>query len=230
MKYGIPLMERKIIITEDGSHTVSIPEMGVTYHSIHGAIQESKHVFIEAGFNYVIDTLSKAQINILDVGFGTGLNALLTAINLEEILKTGYYVALEPYPLTGDEVHLLNYCNQLARKDLQDDFIRLHQCEWNKSITLTDRFLLHKSNNTLQTFEHTSNFDLIYFDAFDPDVQPELWTKDVFEKLYRMLKENGILVTYSSKGDVRRALQSTGFYVEKIPGATGKREMIRAKK
>jgi tRNA U34 5-methylaminomethyl-2-thiouridine-forming methyltransferase MnmC len=223
-------MERKIVITEDGSYTVSIPEMGVTYHSIHGAIQESMHVFIEAGFNYVFDKLNNDQIRILEVGFGTGLNALLTAIEAKKAKTSIYYVAMEPYPLTDEEVQSLNYCDQLARKDLQESFISMHQCEWNKNIVVTKNLLLHKSNYTLQTFEQTSKFDLVYFDAFDPNVQPELWTKEIFEKLFSILEPNGILVTYSSKGDVRRALQSAGFTVEKIPGAKGKREMIRAEK
>ncbi|HWC53250.1 MAG TPA: MnmC family methyltransferase, partial [Chitinophagaceae bacterium] len=111
-----------------------------------------------------------------------------------------------------------------------ESFISMHQCEWNKNIVVTKNLLLHKSNSDLQKFEHTSKFDLIYFDAFDPNVQPELWTKEIFEKLFSILEPNGILVTYSSKGDVRRALQSAGFNVEKIPGPKGKREMVRAKK
>lgn len=223
-------MERKIIITEDGSHSISIPEMNVTYHSIHGAIQESIHVFIEAGLRYFINSSSSEQLSILEIGFGTGLNALLTAIEAERTEKSIYYVALEPSPLSNEEIHSLNYCQLLGRNGLQEDFIRMHQCEWNKSIVVTENLLMHKSNYMLQIFEHTTKFDLIYFDAFAPAAQPELWTKDVFEKLYGMMAAEGILVTYCSKGEVRRNMLAAGFTVEKIPGPKGKREMLRAKK
>lgn len=202
----------------------------MTYHSIHGAIQESIHVFIEAGLRYCINYSTPEQLNILEIGFGTGLNALLTLIEAEKTKQSIYYVALEPYPLNEKEVHLLNYCELLRRKDLQEDFIKMHQCEWNKSIVVTENFLMHKSNYTLQTFEHKTKFDLIYFDAFGPAAQPELWTKDVFEKLYRMMANEGILVTYCSKGDVKRNMQAAGFTIEKIPGPKGKREMLRARK
>jgi len=220
-------MERKIITTKDGSHSIAVPEMNVTYHSIHGAIQESMHVFIEAGFRS--DYFRQKESNsILEVGFGTGLNALLTAIEAEKTEKSIYYLALEPFSISVEQVHLLNYCELLNRKDLQEDFIRMHQCEWNKSMAVTENLLMHKSNSTLQTFRHPTKFDLIYFDAFAPAAQPELWTKDIFEKLFRMMNDQGILVTYCSKGDVRRAMQSAGFIVEKLPGPPRKREMIRA--
>jgi len=158
------------------------------------------------------------------------LNTLLTAIEAEKLEKSIYYVALEPYPLSVEEALPLNYCELLGRKDLQDDFIRMHQCEWNKSLVVTENVLLHKSNYTLQTFQHATKFDLIYFDAFAPGAQPELWTKEIFDKLYSMMSKNGILVTYCSKGDVRRAMQAAGFIVEKLPGPPGKREMVRAMK
>jgi len=220
-------MERKIITTKDGSHSIAIPEMNVTYHSIHGAIQESMHVFIEAGLHRSGHLALPGSCNILDVGFGTGLNALLTAIKADKTEKSIYYVALEPFPMSIEQAHLLNYCELLNRKDLQEDFIRMHQCEWNKSLSLTEEILMHKSNYTLQTFQHATKFDLVYFDAFAPAAQPELWTQDIFEKLFGMMNEKGILVTYCSKGDVRRAMQAAGFTVEKIPGPPRKREMLR---
>lgn len=223
-------MERKIIITEDGSHSIAIPAINVTYHSIHGAIQESMHVFIEAGLRYVINSSTTKQLNLLEIGFGTGLNTLLTAIEAEKIGTSIYYVGIEPYPLSNEEVCSLNYCALLGRKDLQDDFIKMHQCEWNKSIAVTGNLLIYKSNQKLQSFEENKKFDLIYFDAFAPNAQPELWTKEVFEKLYGMMAAGGILVTYCSKGDVRRAMQAAGFSVEKIPGPPHKREMLRAVK
>ncbi len=219
-------MERKIILTGDGSHSVSMPEMGVTYHSVHGAIQESMHVFIEAGFKSACT--NQSVCSILEVGFGTGLNALLTAIEAEKTGSSIYYVALEPYPLGAEEILSLNYCKQLNRKDLQDDFIRMHQCEWNKSIAVTENLLLHKSKYMLQSFEHITKFDLIYFDAFAPAAQPELWTKDVFDKMFSLLAPGGVLVTYCSKGEVRRNMMAAGFKVEKLPGPQQKREMLRA--
>ena len=221
-------MERKVIITKDGSHTIAVPEMNVTYHSVHGAVQESLHVFIEAGFREALKSNHIEPLKILEVGFGTGLNALLTAIEAEKTEKSIYYVALEPYPLSNEEVLLLNYCELSGHKDLQEDFIRMHQCEWNKSIVVTENLILHKSNYTLQTFDDKMKFDLIYFDAFAPNTQPELWTKEIFEKLYSIMLPGGILVTYCSKGEVRRAMQAAGFNVEKLPGPPGKREMIRA--
>ena len=222
-------MQRQPIITKDGSHTISIPELNVTYHSVHGAIQESLHVFINAGLQPVLNSPATGSLSILEVGFGTGLNALLTAIEAEKTEKSIYYVALEPFPLNNSVIHLLNYCELLDRQDLQENFIQLHQCEWNKSIAVTEQFLLHKSGKPLQQFEHAAKFDLVYFDAFAPSAQPELWTTDVFKKMIGLMHPGGILVTYCSKGDVRRAMQAAGFLVEKIPGPPGKREMVRAK-
>lgn len=221
-------VERKIIITKDGSHTVAIPELNVTYHSIHGAVQESKHVFIEAGLKYLFSQFENEHIWILEVGFGTGLNALLTAVEIEGLDTNIYYVALEPFPISTEEVQTLNYCAQLNRKDLQDDFERMHKCEWNKSVTVTENILMHKSKHVLQEFEHGGGFDLVYYDAFAPAAQPELWTKEIFQKLFYMLKPNGVLVTYCSKGDVRRAMTAASFTVKKLPGPPGKREILRA--
>jgi len=221
-------MERKIILTSDGSHSISVPELNVTYHSIHGAITESLHVFIEAGYKLVCSQ-PLYQCSILDVGFGTGLNALLTAIEAQKAEQSMYYVALEPSPLTEQEFLALNYCELLNRKDLQEDFIRMHKCEWNKGIAFTEEVLMHKSDSSLQSFDHKNKFDLIYFDAFAPKAQPELWTKEVFDKMFSMLQPGGILVTYCSKGDVRRTMQAAGFEVEKLPGPPRKREMLRAR-
>ena len=219
-------MQRKIILTSDGSHSIEIPELRITYHSIHGAIQESKHVFIDAGLRS--DHLRKFDHwAILEIGFGTGLNALLTAIELEKTERSTYYVALEPFPLEQEKVDSLNYCELLGRKDLQHDFMRMHECEWNKGLVATEHLLMHKSDHTLQSFDHKTKFNLIYFDAFAPNIQPELWTKEIFEKMFALLEPGGILVTYCSKGDVRRAMQAAGFVVEKLPGPKGKREMIR---
>jgi tRNA U34 5-methylaminomethyl-2-thiouridine-forming methyltransferase MnmC len=221
-------MRKEIVITRDGSHAISIPEMNVSYHSVYGAIQESKHVFIDAGFNYLLSRSIGSPIHILEVGFGSGLNVLLTVIEANKMGLSVYYVALEPFPLSDSEFNLLNYCERLERNDLQNDFIKMHYCEWNKTVAVTENILLHKSNHTLQAFECTSKFELIYFDAFDPHVQPELWAKEIFVNLFDLLMMNGFLVTYCSKGDVRRAMIEAGFAVEKLKGPPGKREMLRA--
>jgi tRNA U34 5-methylaminomethyl-2-thiouridine-forming methyltransferase MnmC len=223
-------VERKIISTSDGSSTVSIPEMNVTYHSVHGAIQESLHVFIDAGFKYVLPTKAKERINIFEMGLGTGLNALLTLIEADQLKQPVYYTAIELFPLDKKEIRELNYCEQLCKPGYKKLFEKLHQCEWDKDIIITPFFTLHKTNNDLIDFSTTQSFTIIYYDAFAPVAQPELWTKEVFEKLYSILSPGGILVTYCSKGDVRRAMQTAGFSTEKIPGPPGKREMLRARR
>lgn len=222
-------MERRVISTADGSSTVSIPEMNVTYHSTHGAIQESLHVFIQAGLNQTLSRLS--AVSILEMGFGTGLNALLTLMEAEAAKKPVRYTAIELYPLEPEQIKMLNYCEQLDRNDLQESFESLHRSAWEKDISITENFTLFKSGTDLLKFEipqHSQQFHLIYFDAFAPAAQPQLWTSNVFEKLYASLSPDGILVTYCSKGDVRRAMQGAGFRVEKLAGPPGKREMVRA--
>jgi len=221
-------MQRKLILTSDGSHTVSLPELNVTYHSIHGAIQESRHVFIEAGLKGL--SLGEANnLGIFEAGFGTGLNALLTIIEAERLKRNVYYETVEQFPMNGDETSLLNYCTQLDREDLQPIFEQLHSCEWEQKINITSNFIFKKTRTNLLTFETSERFELIYFDAFAPNVQPELWTKEIFEKMFALLEPGGILVTYCSKGDARRAMQAAGFIVEKLPGPKGKREMIRCR-
>lgn len=216
-------MQRMPIITKDGSHTISIPELGVTYHSHHGAVQESMHVFINAGL-----LVSDTSTCILEMGFGTGLNALLTLIEAEKLQRLVHYTALELFPLQREEIIILNYCQQLNREYLNPFFQQLHACEWEKDIPITPHFTLHKKRKDLINFSTDQQINLIYFDAFAPAAQPELWTKEIFEKLFAMLESGGILVTYCSKGEVRRNMQAAGFTVEKIPGPPGKREMVRA--
>ena len=221
-------MQRQPIITKDGSHTISIPEMNVTYHSHHGAIQESMHVFINAGLKYVSGNLPKTGISIFEMGFGTGLNALLSFIEAEKNQVKIHYTTVELFPLQEHEITSLNYCEQLHRKDLEPVFHQLHQSEWEKDIHISPYFTIHKTKASLLNFTTSKFFNLIYYDAFAPSAQPELWTKQVFEKLFLMLMPGGVLVTYCSKGDVRRAMQAAGFGVEKIQGPPGKREMVRA--
>ncbi len=223
-------MERKVILTEDGSHTVSIPSMGVSFHSIHGAVQESKYIFIEAGLNFFISHSSNKTIRVFEAGFGTGLNALLTYLEAEKRNLEIYYETVDLYPLNETEFRSLNYCTLLERSDLQSVFEKMHLCEWGKQIPVSPFFSLKKINSDLPAIKTIGKFDLIYFDAFDPKAQPELWSAEIFGKMFSILKKNGILVTYSSKGEVRRAMQSAGFSIEKIPGPKGKREIVRAVK
>jgi tRNA U34 5-methylaminomethyl-2-thiouridine-forming methyltransferase MnmC len=221
-------MERKIIMTKDGSASISIPEMNVTYHSVHGAIQESLHVFINAGLHYLINQPTRKTINIFEMGFGTGLNALLTLIEADKVKQPVHYTVIELHPLDQSEIKSLNYCEQSRQSVYQASFEKLHSCEWEKDIVVNSSFTFHKTKADLLDFSTHQLFNLIYYDAFAPIAQPELWTKNIFEKLYGLMSPGGTLVTYCSKGDVQRAMKAAGFKIEKLPGPIGKREMIRA--
>ncbi|MGC4035374.1 MAG: tRNA (5-methylaminomethyl-2-thiouridine)(34)-methyltransferase MnmD [Chitinophagaceae bacterium] len=202
-------MQRQLVITEDGSHTIAIPESNITYHSMHGAIQESMHVFIEAGFKFRTEMPDKPdQLNVLEFGFGTGLNALLTLIESIKTRQHIHYTAIESFPLTIEESGQLNYCALLHRMDLQSVFDKMHSCDWEKHEVITSSFELFKTKSPVPELKSNNLFDIIYFDAFDPATQPELWTSEIFSDLYKMMSNNGVFVTYSSKGDVRRALKA----------------------
>lgn len=216
------------MLTQDGSHTIAIPELQVTYHSTFGAVQESKHVFIEAGLIPLLP--SHNRIHILEVGFGTGLNALLSLGETEKTGSTIAYTAIEPFPLTKEEAQALNYCDQLLRPDWKLYFQQMHACGWEKEELVTPRFLIYKTMSPLQAYSLKHKQQLIFFDAFAPAAQPELWSREVFDQLYQLLDPGGMLVTYCSKGSVHRTMQDAGFIVEKLPGPPGKREMIRAVK
>ncbi|HVX28190.1 MAG TPA: tRNA (5-methylaminomethyl-2-thiouridine)(34)-methyltransferase MnmD [Parafilimonas sp.] len=223
-------LPRIIQLTGDGSHTISIPELNITYHSKHGAIQESMHVFIKEGLQNLLskNLFGNDEIfNILEVGFGTGLNAFLS-LN-EAILqnKKIFYQCIEPYPLFIDEAKKLNYSSAL-NSQFEKYFLQLHECRWDKKVLIQPLFLFEKFKTLLQDFSTNKKFHLIYFDAFDPNAQPEMWTENIFKKMFDMLYTNGMLVTYCSKGIVRRAMQATGFNVEKLKGPAGKREIVRA--
>jgi tRNA U34 5-methylaminomethyl-2-thiouridine-forming methyltransferase MnmC len=222
-------MQRNLIVTKDGSHSIEIPELQVSYHSVHGAIQESLHVFIQAGLQYWCNQHSSIpSCTVFEMGFGTGLNALLTVIEAGPLHKKILYHAVEAFPLEAAITQQLNYCNALQRPDCIPVFNALHESEWNKPVAITDCFTLNKAHTLLANFTTSEPVDIIYYDAFAPAAQPELWTEAVFQQLFSLLAPEGILVTYCSKGDVRRAMLAAGFTIEKIPGATGKREMIRA--
>lgn len=221
-------MQRIPVITKDGSHTISVPEMNVTYHSVHGAIQESEHVFIKAGLldSGIFDYTGIHQV--LEIGLGTGLNALLTLMEADKHRNRIYYTALEPYPLEESILSQLNYCGLLNLPHYQPLFEKIHQCGWEEMYEISEYFRLTKHKTSLQELSTDEVYSIIYYDAFAPAAQPELWTKEIFEKLFGLLMENGFLVTYCSKGDVQRAMKAAGFMIEKIPGPPGKREMIRA--
>jgi tRNA U34 5-methylaminomethyl-2-thiouridine-forming methyltransferase MnmC len=223
------LMNIQIAITEDGSHTLYNKTLGEHYHSTHGAIQESQHIFIQAGLN----ALAKKSgiINILEIGFGTGLNALLT---YQETEKKGYkinYIAIEPILLDKSIYLRLNYADLLNNKALQDIFVKMHEIPCNVPHFISENFILNKIKGNLQEIELTENaFDLVYFDAFSPEIQPELWELQIFEAIYASMKNNSLLTTYSAKGAVKRTLKSVGFEIENLPGPIGKRQITRAKK
>jgi tRNA U34 5-methylaminomethyl-2-thiouridine-forming methyltransferase MnmC len=226
--YSKPDMERKMFLTEDGSHSISIPGQEVSYHSKYGAIQESNHVFIQSG---LIAQLSvHAELVIFEMGFGTGLNALLTLIESEKEKKKIYYRAIEAFPLESSFVGRINYCSWLKRPDLQSVFYQFHDCEWEKDIAITPHFTLYKIKTDFIEYTPDESVNIIYYDAFAPVAQPELWTAAVFMKLFSMLLPGGILLTYCSKGAVQRAMKAAGFTVEKLPGPPHKREIIRARK
>ncbi|HYK56990.1 MAG TPA: tRNA (5-methylaminomethyl-2-thiouridine)(34)-methyltransferase MnmD [Flavisolibacter sp.] len=220
-------MKREIIITADGSHTVAIPDLNVTYHSRRGALQESVHVFIEAGLRYVISQSTIPSINLFEMGFGTGLNAFLTAIEAEKQQRKIQYTAVEQYPVSPEEAAGLNYPKTLQHHKL---FTALHQSPWNEDVSIGSSFTLRKEKTSLFNFSTNQLFNLIYYDAFAPAAQPELWTIEVFQKLFDLLTPGGVLVTYCAKGDVSRAMVAAGFTVTKLPGPKGKREMLRVEK
>lgn len=219
-----------LITTADGSHTLFAPHFNEHYHSIHGAIQESQHVFIEAGYQSLPNNIA-APVNILEMGFGTGLNAFLTYMATQYQLQSICYTAIEAYPLLVATALLLNYPEQLQATEHRDAFADLHRAIWNKAIQITPNFVLYKQHADLLTLPlPNAHFHLIYYDAFAPTSQPELWTTEVFAKLYDAMQPNGILVTYCAKGSVKRALKAVGFSLESLPGPHGKREITRAHK
>ncbi|RLD65158.1 MAG: SAM-dependent methyltransferase [Bacteroidetes bacterium] len=214
----------KIIITEDGSHTVLDSRIAETYHSENGAINESQHVFIQNGLSQI----EKDEINILEIGFGTGLNALLTCQFAIEHKKKINYLAIEKFPLKQEIIQQLNYPEKLNID--KEVFLNLHSSEWNKLQNLNLSFGLNKQHFDLLDYDFSKqkNIDLVYFDAFSPSKQPELWTANIFEQLYRTMSNGGLLTTYSSAGIVKRALRAVGFNVKRKPGPKGKFHMLNA--
>lgn len=213
----------KIVETADGSNTLYSEEYKAHYHSLHGALQESRHIFIENGFKYFL----KDELSILEVGFGTGLNAALTssAAYLNKV-KT-IYTGIELHPLSQEILDKINYKSVLPEYDY-DNWKTIHSLGWGLRGVISDFFTILKLNDDICTTVLKKSYDIIYYDAFAPEDQPELWEKNLFEKLYLSTKPNGILVTYCSKGIVKQALRNAGYKVERLPGPIGKRHILRA--
>jgi tRNA U34 5-methylaminomethyl-2-thiouridine-forming methyltransferase MnmC len=220
-------MNVKLEITGDGSHTLSVLDMNEHYHSVHGAISESRHIFIEAGLKYILP--EKEKINILEIGFGTGLNALLAFIELSKLNIPCEYTTIEAYPLEEKIFSKLNYPELLNIP--AKHFISMHRSEWNKKVKISPTFELHKIQCKVQDIQLKENyFDVVFFDAFAPDIQPEVWAEEIFKTIFSSMKNNSVLTTYSTKGTVKRTLKNIGFIIEKLPGPKGKREILRATK
>ncbi|MDR1121574.1 MAG: tRNA (5-methylaminomethyl-2-thiouridine)(34)-methyltransferase MnmD [Dysgonamonadaceae bacterium] len=215
-------MQSILELTADGSHTLYIPSMDEHYHSVNGAIQESVHVYIEAGLNQC----NKPHVNVLEFGFGTGLNVLLTFREAQRRQFSVSYTALEKYPLPETLTGCLNYGRAL---NLPEVFEQLHTSVWNEPVEITPFFSLQKIETDFLHYNFPACSDVVFYDAFAPDKQPEAWSQTLFDKIRERMYPHGILTTYCAKGNVRRMLQHAGFVVERIPGPPGKREMLRGR-
>ena len=215
-------MNSEMIITEDGSHSLYAPDIDECYHSSHGAIQESRHIFIEAG----LKQCQKADICILEVGFGTGLNALLTYRFAQQSGKMIHYITLEKFPVSLEQAGMLNYPGMIDGQ-LTGVFKSMHEAAWNKATNISPFFILEKVKVDFTEYHHIHQYDVIFFDAFSPEKQPEMWSQEQFEKIAAHSNQGAILTTYCAKGVVRRSLQSAGFKVERLQGPPGKREILR---
>ncbi len=219
-------MTRRIIRTGDGSHSIYVETLEEHYHSVHGAIRESMHVFIRSGLAALT---AMPVIRVFEMGFGTGLNAWLTWYYGGFLDTTIEYTSLEAYPLSDEETARLNYPESLPIRRGREAFQAIHRCPWGSMQVMDRQFSLHKVHGDIRDERNLPKaFDLVYYDAFAPTVQPELWTQDIFGRISERMLQGGVLVTYCAKGSVRRALKASGLVVERIPGPPGKREMIRA--
>ncbi|WP_430613004.1 tRNA (5-methylaminomethyl-2-thiouridine)(34)-methyltransferase MnmD [Flavobacterium sp. JP2137] len=220
-------MKRSVIITSDGSSSLLIEDWKETYHSVFGAIQEARHVYIQEGFSQI----DAAAFRVLEMGFGTGLNALLTALEAESQGKQLCYHAVEGFPLNREEIDALNYAEQLENPLAARDFNAMHQIEWEVAHPINSCLVLKKVHALFETVVlEPQSYDLIYFDAFGFPYQPELWSQAIFEKMFDALAPNGILVTYACRGPIKLAMRNAGFKVVRLAGPPGKRQMIRAHK
>lgn len=219
-------MKREILLTEDGSTTIHLPDWNENYHSKHGAIQEAKHVFIKNG----LSLFENKKISILEIGFGTGLNAFITYLEAKKLNQTINYVGVEAYPVAAEEVLQMNYVIALNAEIHSAIFKKMHESDWEVKTTLDVNYTLTKRKQYFNEIDDENRYDLIYFDAFGYRVQPELWSTEIFQKMYNSLKNNSYLVTYAARGVVKKSMIEVGFKVEKLEGPPGKREMFRAYK
>lgn len=219
----------KIIDTQDGSHSLLNESLNETYHSTHGAIRESRHVFIRNGLQFWVGKNQAPEISILEIGFGTGLNALLTVQESHNSKIKIHYTTVEAFPVPLELVQQLNYSQQI-QFDLSGKYFQdLHVAEWNKSVEISSTFVLEKKNQRIQELSlRDETYDIVFFDAFAPNKQPEMWEKPILEKIFRSMKAESVFATYCAKGQLKRDLKSAGFKVETLPGPPGKREMVRA--
>ena len=212
--------------TADGSNTLFVPELNEHYHSIKGALTESEHIFIRMGLEHH----PSPSPRVLEIGFGTGLNAFLTLLYADKTQRTVHYTSLERYPVSPELISRLAYPERIC-PERATDFYALHRTAWEKDVPLTPYYTLHKVQTDFTAYDFSDNYDVIYFDAFAPEKQPEMWTETLFARLFECLNPGGILTTYCAKGIVRRTLQAVGFTVERLPGPPeGKREILRASK
>lgn len=217
-----------IFETQDGSHSIFSDEYQVSYHSKYGAIQETEHVFINAGLR--LKAVEQAEISILEIGMGTALNVYMTYLEAQKRALSIDYTAVEAFPITIEAAKQLNYTEQLKSTETAEIFMKIHESNWEESFPLDEDFSLTKVQKKFENLDFNNQFDLIYFDAFAPSYQPELWTTDLLQLMYDALKVDGVLVTYCAQGQFKRNLKAIGFEVEAIPGPPGKREMTRANK
>jgi len=217
-------LKREILTTKDGSTTIHLPELDESYHSKHGAIQEAYHVFIKNG----LSLFEGKPVSILEIGFGTGLNAFITYLEAKKTNQIINYVGVEAYPVHLDEALQMNYVSELNANYESAIFSKIHECSWNEKHSISSNFSLTKREQLFQDINDIQEFDLIYFDAFGFRVQPELWSLEIFQKMFTSLKSGGVLVTYACRSSIKNAMKDSGFVVEKLPGAPGKREMLRA--
>ena len=221
---------RKLLKTADGSHTIHLPDLDETYHSIHGAIQESRHVFIEAGLKHYAQIKRSQPIYVFEVGFGTGLNALLASqFSRQHEVKVNYQ-SIEAFPLESEILDALNYPTEIEDSYCESEFHVIHNKVWNRDVLVNAYFAFQKQQGKMETHELKGSYDICFFDAFAPSKQPELWEKEVLYKIHHALQVGGILVTYCAKGQLKRDLKEIGYEVETLAGPPGKNQMVRATK
>jgi len=223
---GNSLNDLEVVVSRDGSHTLFSNRFQEHYHSLFGAVQESQHIFMEAGLRTLAGVMN---VRILEVGFGTGLNALLSLAECRSRRISIEYTGIEKFPVPPELWQKFNYHEFLQGTVNQQDYLDICHANWNEAIEINPGFLLRKLNISIQESSlENETYDVVFFDAFSPEIQAEMWTEAVFHKIYQCLKPGGILVTYSSKGIVKQALRNAGFQVKRLPGPPGKREMLRA--